>query len=131
MPETSPWIAIVDDDPSVLRALSRLLSTRALSAKTFPSGQQFLNSLDDEVPDCLILDLQMPGMTGLELQQDLARRGIQIPTIVITAHNEAETRERCASAGAIAFLAKPINDASLFAAIELARQRRGVRPPRH
>lgn len=124
MSETSPWIAIVDDDPSVLRALSRLLSTRALSAKTFPSPQQFIDSLAVEVPDCLILDLQMPGMTGLELQQNLARSGIQIPTIVITAHNDTETRERCASAGAIAFLPKPIDDASLFAAIELARQLR-------
>jgi FixJ family two-component response regulator len=120
MPEISPRIAIVDDDPSVLKALSRLLSTRALNAKTFPSGQQFLNSLAEEIPDCLILDLQMPGMTGLELRRDLERRGVQIPTIIITARNEPEMREQCASAGAIAFLPKPINDASLFAAIELA-----------
>src|SRR5579863_6882124 len=108
----SPRIAIVDDDPSVLRALARLLSTRALAAKTFQSGRKFLASLDHEVPDCLILDLQMPEMTGLELYQDLGRRGVQIPTIIITARNEAETREQCASAGAIAFLPKPINDAS-------------------
>jgi FixJ family two-component response regulator len=122
MPEASPRIAIVDDDPSVLRALARLLRTRALTAKTFLSGQQFLASLQDEVPDCLILDLQMPEMTGLELHQDLERRGVEIPTIIITAHNEAETRERCVAAGTIAFLSKPINETSLFAAIELASQ---------
>ncbi len=123
MPAASPRIAIVDDDPSVLKALARLLSTRALIAKTFQSGKKFLASLQDEVPDCLILDLQMPEMTGLELHQDLGRRGVQIPTIIITARNEAEMRERCASAGAIAFLPKPINDTSLFAAIELAGKR--------
>lgn len=123
MPTASPRIAIVDDDPSVLKALARLLSTRALIATTFRSGKKFLASLEDEVPDCLILDLQMPEMTGLELHQDLGRRGVQIPTIIITARNEAEMREQCASAGAIAFLPKPINDVSLFAAIELAGQR--------
>ena len=123
MPTASPRIAIVDDDPSVLKALARLLSTRALIATTFQSGKKFLASLEDEVPDCLILDLQMPEMTGLELHQDLGRRGVQIPTIIITARNEAEMREQCASAGAIAFLPKPINDVSLFAAIELAGQR--------
>ena len=123
MPAASPRIAIVDDDPSVLKALARLLSTRALIATTFQSGKKFLASLEDEVPDCLILDLQMPEMTGLELHQDLGRRGVQIPTIIITARNEAEMREQCASAGAIAFLPKPINDVSLFAAIELAGQR--------
>jgi FixJ family two-component response regulator len=122
MPEPLPRIAIVDDDPSVLRALARLLRTRALTAKTFVSGHQFLASLQDEVPDCLILDLQMPEMTGLELHQDLERRGVDIPTIIITAHNEAETRKQCGAAGTIAFLSKPINETSLFAAIELASQ---------
>jgi FixJ family two-component response regulator len=62
----------------------------------------------------------MPGMTGLEIQQDLARKGIRIPTIIITAHDEAVTRERCKSAGAIAYLAKPVPQGALFAAIEAA-----------
>ena len=77
MPTAAPRIAIVDDDPSVLKALARLLSTRAFIAKTFQSGEKFLASLQDEVPDCLILDLQMPEMTGLELHLDLGRRGVQ------------------------------------------------------
>jgi FixJ family two-component response regulator len=113
-------VAIVDDDPSVLRALSRLLDTWSLAARTFQSGAQFLASLVDGRPDCLILDLQMPGMTGLEIQRHLAREGIQIPTIVITAHGDPEMRARCEAAGAIACLPKPVSSSSLFAAIETA-----------
>jgi FixJ family two-component response regulator len=120
MAKVSDWIAIVDDDPAVLKALARLLGTRALKTKTYQSARLFLASLADGPPDCLILDLQMPEMTGLELQQDLARKGIRIPTIIITAHDETGMRERCKAAGAIAFLPKPIQDTSLFAAIEAA-----------
>jgi FixJ family two-component response regulator len=116
MAKTSRLVAIVDDDPSVPKALARLLRTRSFSATTYLSGTQFLDSLAEG----LILDLQMPEMTGLELQQNLTRRGIRIPTIIITAHNEAGMRERCTSAGATAFLSKPVNDTSLFAAIEAA-----------
>lgn len=114
------YVAIVDDDPGVLKALARLLRTHALSVATFESGQQFLASLPQSRPDCLILDLQMPEMDGLDVQLDLARRGIRIPTIIITAHDEAGIRERCRSAGAIAYLAKPVPQAALFAAIEVA-----------
>jgi FixJ family two-component response regulator len=120
MPRTLHNVAIIDDDPAVLKALARLLRTRSFTVVTFQSGQQFLASLPEPLPDCLILDLQMPGMTGLEIQQDLARKGIRIPTIIITAHDEAGIRERCKSAGAIAYLAKPVPQAALFAAIEAA-----------
>jgi FixJ family two-component response regulator len=120
MAKASGWIAIVDDDPSVLKALARLLGTRSLSARTYRSGRQFLASLAEGLPDCLIIDLQMPEMTGLELQQDLARKDVRIPIIIITAHDETGMRERCKAAGAIAFLSKPLQDTSLFAAIEAA-----------
>jgi FixJ family two-component response regulator len=120
MPRTLHNVAIIDDDAAVLKALARLLRTRAFAVVTFQSGQQFLASLPEPLPDCLILDLQMPGMTGLEIQQDLARKGIRIPTIIVTAHDEAGIRERCKSAGAIAYLAKPVPQAALFAAIEAA-----------
>jgi FixJ family two-component response regulator len=120
MPESSSWIAIVDDDPSVLKALARLLRTRALHARTFGSAQEFIEALPDGLPECLIVDLQMPEMNGLELQQHLTRRDLQIPTIVITAHGDIAARERCETAGAIAFLSKPLQDASLFAAIDAA-----------
>ena len=120
MAKISRCVAIVDDDQSVLKALARLLSARSYSAKTYVSGPQFLASLADGIPDCLIADLQMPEMTGLELQQNLMRKGIRIPTIIITAHDEAGMRERCRSAGVVAYLAKPVSDTSLFAAIDAA-----------
>jgi FixJ family two-component response regulator len=113
-------IAIVDDDPSVLKALARLVGAHSFATRTYLSAPQFLASLAEGLPDCLIADLQMPEMTGLELQQNLARKGIRIPTIIITAHDEAGMRERCTMAGAIAYLPKPVQDASLFAAIEAA-----------
>ena len=120
MAKTYPSIAIVDDDPSVLKALARLLSTRSFNSSTYLSGPQFLASLPEALPDCLIADLQMPEMTGLELQQNLLLKGIQIPTIIVTAYDEAGMRERCKSAGAIAYLSKPVQDATLFAAIAAA-----------
>jgi FixJ family two-component response regulator len=98
--------------------LARLLSARSFITKTYQSGAQFLDSLAEGPPDCLILDLQMPEMTGLELQQNLNRRGLQIPTIIITAHDESGMREQCESAGAIAYLSKPVQGTSLFDAIE-------------
>jgi FixJ family two-component response regulator len=122
MAQVSSWIAIVDDDPSVLKALARLLSARAFQIRTYTSAREFLGVLSDGLPECLIVDLQMPDMTGLELQRHLTRNGIRIPTIVITAHNEAGARERCESAGAAAFLAKPLQDTSLLAAIDGARR---------
>ena len=120
MAETPPWIAVVDDDRAVLRALSRLLRTRAFRVQTFESGQDFLAALPHSVPECLIVDLQMPGMSGLELQQHLARNGILIPTIMITAHGEAALRGRHEEAGLVAFLLKPLQENSLFAAINKA-----------
>ena len=80
--------------------------------------------MPDGLPECLIVDLQMPEMSGLELHQHLTRSDIQIPTIVITAHDDVGVRERCESAGAVAFLSKPLQDTSLFAAIADARRPR-------
>jgi FixJ family two-component response regulator len=127
MAEAARWIAIVDDDPSVLNALARLLKTRGLEARTFTSAREFITSLSDGLPECLIVDLQMPEIDGLELQRRLTLSGVRIPTIVITAHNEADARARCSSAGAFACLAKPLHDVSLLAAIEGARNSIGVR----
>lgn len=123
MVQALPQIAIVDDDPSVLKALARLLRARAFAPKTYTSAREFLGSLHEGLPDCLIVDFQMPEMTGLELQRHLTRSGLQIPTIVITAHDEAGARERCESAGAAAFLSKPLQDISLLAAIQKATGR--------
>lgn len=122
MQTPSRVIAVVDDDPSVLRALARLLSSRSYTARIFSSAMQFIGSLSEGLPDCLIADLQMPEMTGLELQEALVSKGIRIPTIIITAHDRSDMRDRCKSAGAIAYLAKPIQDVLLFAAIEAAAE---------
>src|SRR5262245_10032298 len=106
MAQHSPWIAIVDDDPSVLRALARLLRIRGINATTFASAQDFLAVLsrdNSNFPECLILDLQMPEMGGLELQRHLNRASIDIPTIMITAHDEDEARLSCISEGAVAY----------------------------
>jgi FixJ family two-component response regulator len=115
-----PWIAIIDDDAFVLRGLARLLRTRALHPRTFESAADFLGALSEGLPQCLIVDLQMPEMSGLELQRHLSGIGIEIPTIVITAHGDVQARERCECAGAIAFLKKPLQEETLFAAIQKA-----------
>src|SRR5262245_41202957 len=101
MSDAYAWIAIVDDDPSVLKAVKRSLRVRGIRSKTYGSAQEFLGALAEGLPDCLILDLEMPEMTGLELLQELKRTGIQIPTIIITAHGVNGVRELCEAAGAI------------------------------
>jgi FixJ family two-component response regulator len=116
-------VAIVDDDAPVRVALARLLRASSFETETYASGEEFLNSLRLHTPGCLVVDLQMPEMTGLQLQHHLARAGIKIPTIIITAHDEAGTRERCASAGASAYLLKPLQPATLIAAIKAATGR--------
>jgi FixJ family two-component response regulator len=85
MAGASSWVAIVDDDPSILKALVRLLRTRGFHAKTFSSAQELLAVLPDNFPECLIADLQMSEMSGLELHQRLTFKGLDIPTIIITA----------------------------------------------
>jgi len=120
MAGASPWIAIVDDDPSVLKALRRLLHTREFRVRTYGSARAFLTALPDELPACLILDLQMPEMSGLELHQHLTKSGFEIPTIIITAHDDSDVRRRCEAAGTAAYLLKPLQDTSFFAAIDKA-----------
>ena len=110
-------VAVVDDDESVRRALKRLLRASNLEADIFASGQEFLNSLTAQRPDCLILDLHMPGMNGLEVQRVLARMSAHLPVVVITGHDEPQTRTQCLAAGAVAYLCKPLDDKTLLEAI--------------
>jgi FixJ family two-component response regulator len=117
MAEASPSIAIVDDDPAVLRGLSRLLRSHAFRARTYGSGQEFLAALPTGLPDCLIVDLQMPEMNGLELQQHLVSNGIRIPTILITAYGDVALRDQ---AGLVASLRKPLQEKALIDAIDRA-----------
>src|SRR5215470_18374118 len=95
MAGAAPMIAVVDDDPSVLRALERLLRIRAFGARTYGSALEFLASLAKETPDCLIVDLQMPGMSGLDLHRYLTGRGFDIPTIIMAAADEGGAQQRC------------------------------------
>ena len=113
-------IAIVDDDVAVRNSLSLLLDASSFQTETYGSAADFRDSLLGDPPQCLIVDLQMPDMTGIELQQHLVRAGIDIPTIAITAHNEFGAEERCRAAGAKAYLIKPFDDDTLVAAINSA-----------
>jgi FixJ family two-component response regulator len=113
-------IAVVDDDAAVRNALMRLLETSCCDVQTFDSARELLSSLAANVPECMIVDLQMPQMSGLDLQQHLAHKGIHIPTIVITAHDEPGNREKCIAAGAAAYLLKPLRKSVLMDAIDTA-----------
>ncbi|HVR67128.1 MAG TPA: response regulator [Verrucomicrobiae bacterium] len=118
MGDVRPRIAVIDDDLSVRRALERLLRASGYDAAVFASGHEFFYSLEDRTPDCLILDLHMPGMNGLEVQRRLRETGVRLPVVVITGHDEPQTRTQCLDAGAAAYLCKPLNDEALIAAIQ-------------
>jgi FixJ family two-component response regulator len=113
-------VAVVDDDASVRKALARLLTASSFDIKTYGSAREFMDTGTAKPPECLVLDLHMPELSGLDLQHQLRRAGINIPTIIVTAHNEPGLRERCQMAGASAFLLKPLNQASLVGAINSA-----------
>lgn len=119
----APLVAIIDDEGSVRRALLRLLRSANYRAEAFASGAAFLESLSVRVPDCLILDLQMPAMTGLDLQQRLLELDYRLPVIVITAHDDVERRDRCLSMGASHYLRKPLEGDELLGAVESAVRR--------
>ena len=108
----------MDDDPAVLKALSRLLRSHAFRAQSFGSGQEFLAALPEGLPSCLIVDLQMPEMNGLELQQHLVSSGIEIPTILISAHGDVGSRS--GEGTFVASLRKPLQEDILFSAIDKA-----------
>jgi len=114
------YIAIVEDDDSLRRATARLLAAYAFEVCAYASAREFLDSLKVSQPACLILDLQMNDMTGLELMQHLAGTEFRIPTIVTTAHDEPGTRHRCDLAGAFGFLLKPLHGDTLVEAIKSA-----------
>ena len=118
MPSQPLHVAIVDDDASVLTALSRLLSTCSYRTATYQSARAFLESLRHGMPQCLVVDMQMPEFNGLDLLHHLTRHGIRIPTIVITGHDEAGNRARCEAVGTRAYLLKPLQGDVLIAAID-------------
>ena len=110
-------VAIVDDEASVRKALNRVLSASHINARTYESGQQFLDALGSHQPDCVILDLHLPGMSGPEIQSALRLIDRAIPVIVITAFDDAEARAKCLASGACAYLLKPLDEQVLLNAI--------------
>jgi FixJ family two-component response regulator len=115
-----PLISIVDDDDSVRESLRGLIRSVGFAAKAFATAEEFLSWQDSRNTDCLILDMRMPGMNGLELQQRLAAKHSAIPVIFITAHEDEEVRTRALGAGAVDFLCKPFSEEALLKAINLA-----------
>jgi len=112
-----PLIAIVDDDEPVRRALSRLLKASDFKVQAFSSGRAFLGSLREAYPDCVVLDLQMPDLNGVDVLKELRSRGLYLPVIIITAYDEPSVRANCLAAGASGYLSKPIDEAVLRQAI--------------
>ena len=110
-------IAIVDDEDSIRKALIRLLQAAGFAARAFASGSEFLDSWHFDRPDCLVLDLQMPEMSGRDVQQALRTAGARFPIIIITAHDSPSQRDECMSAGAIAYLRKPLDAGALIQAV--------------
>ncbi|HEY7542533.1 MAG TPA: response regulator [Methylomirabilota bacterium] len=111
-------ISVVDDDVSLRRSLRNLLSSVGFEVETFESAEAFLASDSRERAACLVLDLRMPGMGGLDLLSHLAATGSRIPVIVLTAHGDDDARRRALDAGAVAFLIKPFQSAALLDAIQ-------------
>jgi len=116
----TPVISIVDDDESVREAIESLMKSVGYIAKVFPSAGDFLSSEHLDDTGCLILDVQMPGMSGLELQNRLVASKSRIPIIFISAHSDADARARALDAGAVGFLQKPFSEDALLNAINLS-----------
>lgn len=116
----APTVFVVDDDDAVRDSVSLLLETAGLSVEAYESAESFLAGLDSEQTGCLVLDMRMQGMGGMELQAELARRGIPLPIIFLTAHGDIPTTVRAMKAGAADFLTKPVDGAVLLERIEAA-----------
>jgi len=113
-------VFVIDDDASVRESLQSLLRSVGLAVRVFGAAEEFLNSDHLSETNCLILDVRMPGMSGIELHRDLVASRSRVPVIFITAHDEPETRARCLAAGAVAYLCKPLHDELLLDAITTA-----------
>jgi FixJ family two-component response regulator len=120
----SPLISVVDDDDSVRESLGGLIRSVGFAVKVFASAEEFLNSNNLRNTDCLILDVRMPGMNGLELQRQLAASYSKIPVIFITAHGDEEVRSRALNGGAVDYLLKPFSEEALLNAIDAALKSR-------
>ena len=127
-PELQPVVFIIDDDPSLRNALTNLFRSVGLGAETFGSAPEFLQSKLPDVPSCLVLDIRLPGPSGLDFQSTLVQENIHIPIIFMTGHGDIPMTVRALKAGAVDFLTKPFRDQDMLdavsAAIEMDRRRR-------
>jgi PAS domain S-box-containing protein len=121
--ESSSLVFVVDDDPSVRSSLKFLLSTVGLQAETFDSADSFLHRKPPDIPSCLVLDVRLPGLSGLDFQRELAARNISIPIVFLTGHGDIPMSVRAMKAGAVEFLTKPFRDQDLLDAIRVALDR--------
>ena len=126
MNEKNALVFIVDDDTGTRESLKNLIRSAGLSAQTFSSAQEFLAAERPKGPSCLVLDVQLPGLSGLDLQQELAKAGVKIPIIFITGHGDIPTSVRAIKAGAVEFLTKPVNREDLLRAIQQAIARDNI-----
>src|SRR6185295_10453133 len=117
MTEVSPVVFVVDDDLSVRRSTERLIRSIGLEVQTFTSAREFLKNPPPARPACLVLDVRMPGLSGMDLQRELTQSGIHIPIIFITAHGDVPMTVRAMKAGAVEFLTKPFRSRTLLDAV--------------
>jgi FixJ family two-component response regulator len=123
MGDVTAVVFVIDDDPSMRAALEDLVGSVALGVRLFASPQEFLASRRPDAPGCLVLDVRLPGMSGLTFQTELARVGVDLPVIFITGHGDIRMSVRAMKAGAIEFLTKPFHDQDLLDAIHAAIER--------
>jgi FixJ family two-component response regulator len=120
---TNRIVFVVDDDPSVLRGLERLFRSAGYDVEGYASPRDFLSRVGADRPGCVVVDLRMPDMGGLELQEELARKGSPLPLVFLTGHGDVPSSVRAMKAGAIDFLTKPCDDTDLLSAVERALAR--------
>jgi RNA polymerase sigma factor (sigma-70 family) len=130
MTEPVPVVFVVDDDSSVRGAIQHLVESVGLRVELFRSAQEFLQATRPDTPSCLVLDIRLPGMNGLDFQQELAEANIPIPVIFITAHGDIPMTVRAMKAGAVEFLTKPFRDQDVLDSIQVALGRDRTRRER-
>ena len=130
MTEPASIVFVVDDDPSVRRAIKRLVESVGLHVELFGSATEFINSSHPDVTSCLVLDIRLPGISGLDFQRELVQAKRDIPMIFITAHGDIPMTVRAMKAGAVEFLAKPFRNQDLLDAIQVGLERDRVRRQR-
>src|SRR5512138_169579 len=123
MPEADAIVFVVDDDLRMREAVAGLVRSAGLAVQTFGSAQEFLARAPKDVPGCLVLDVRMPGLSGLDLQSRMADLGLEIPIVFVTGHGDVPTSVRAMKAGALEFLTKPFHDQDLLDAIAKAVER--------